>query len=98
MAKGKAKITEDQYIKLCNDLHTEIENAYQAIKGLSTSYNTLLKGDSEGPYWNGSSARSFFGTAKANLDNDIKAYKEAAEAWDKLYNRYIGLLKKNYFS
>ena len=97
MFMAKAKITEDQYIKLCNSIRDDIEVAYQQIKGLSQSYNALLKGDSEGPYWNGATAKSFYTTAKANLNNDIKAYKEATEAWSKLYNRYINLLRKGYF-
>ena len=96
MAK-KAKLTEDKYINLCNNLNKEIENAYDALKGLSTNYNALLKGDSEGPYWNGSSAKTFYTTAKRNLDNDITAYKEAVEAWQKLVDRYITLLRKGYF-
>ena len=96
MAKN-AKITEDQYIKLCNDLNAQIENAYQAIKGLSDNLNALMKGDSEGPYWNGSSAKSFYTTAKGNLNNDITAYQEATEAWAKIELRYINLLRKGYF-
>lgn len=96
MAK-KGKITEDQYIKLCNDLNTQIENAYQALKGLSDNLTALMKGDSDGPYWNGSSAKSFYTTAKGNLNNDITAYKEATEAWAKIELRYINLLRKGYF-
>lgn len=94
---SKAKITEDQYIKLCNDLNDQIEKAYQALKGLSGNLNALMKGDSEGPYWNGSSAKSFYTTAKGNLNNDITAYKEATEAWAKIELRYINLLRKGYF-
>ena len=56
-----------------------------------------MKGDSEGPYWNGSSAKSFYTTAKGNLNNDITAYKEATEAWAKIELRYINLLRKGYF-
>ena len=97
MAKS-AKITEDQYIALCNNINTEIENAYQAIKGLNTNYSALLKGDNDGPYWNGATAKSFYATAKNNLNNDIVAYQEAAEAWTKLRSRYVTLCKKGYFS
>ncbi len=92
-----AKITEDQYIKLCNDLNGDIETAYASLKDLSNNLNALMKGDSEGPYWNGSSAKAFYTTAKGNLNNDITAYKEATEAWSKLELRYINLLRKGYF-
>ena len=53
---AKKKITEDQYIKLCNDLNADLEKAYQAIKDLRDNLNSLMKGDEEGPYWNGASA------------------------------------------
>ena len=97
MSKKKAKIKEDQYIKLCNDLNTQIENAYQQIKGLSQNLNALMKGNSEGPYWNGKNALEFYKTAKGNLNNDITAYKEATEAWAKLELRYINLLRRQRF-
>ena len=96
MAK-KGKLTEDKYVTLCNNLNKEIENAYQAIKGLNDNYTAIMKGDSDGPYWNGKTAQDFYKTAKKNLDNDIVAYKEAVDAWEKLRDRYATLLRKNYF-
>ena len=94
MAGGKKKkITEDEYIELCNGLNSDIEKAYQAIKGLSTNTTKMMKGDSEGPYWNGAKAKSFYKTAQANLKNDIKAYEEAVEAWKKLRARYAKMGK-----
>ena len=94
---AKKKITEDQYIKLCNDLNADLEKAYQAIKDLRDNLNGLMKGDEEGPYWNGASAKAAYFEAKISLNNAISIYKEAAEAWSKIELRYILLLREGYF-
>lgn len=91
------KVTEEKYIKICNDLNDQIEKAYQALKELNTNLNTLMTGDSEGPYWNGSSAKLFYIEAKNNMNSNIVAYKEATEVWAALELRYINLLRKGYF-
>ena len=65
-----AKITEDQYIKLCNDLNGYIETAYASLKDLSNNLNALMKGDSEGPYWNGSLAYNWVSNCLAHIDHD----------------------------
>ena len=93
-----AKIKEEEYIKLVNTLGTELENAYAGMKGLHDAYEALLKGDNDGPYWNGSSAKSFYKTARNNLNNSIEAYKEAAQNWETLYNKYQKLKSKGYFT
>lgn len=93
----KTNVSEDQYINLCNNLNDEIENAYQALKSINKNLTVLMTGDKEGPYWNGLTAKSFYSSAKANIVNDIKAYKEACDAWTKLEERYINLLRKGYF-
>ena len=98
MAKKKSKITAQDYIKLCNNINTEIDNAYKALKELNSAWTTMMKGDDAGPYWNGSVAVKFYKTAKNNLDHDITAYKEAVEAWQALLDRYDRLALKGYFA
>ncbi len=93
----KKKLSNDEYVKLCDNVNKEIENIYQALKGLNTTLNSLMKGDGEDPYWNGPQALRYFNSAKSNMDNNIKAYNEACQAWNKLYNRYITLSQKGYF-
>jgi len=94
---AQKKVSEEKYIKMCNDLNDHIEKAYQAMKELNTNFNALMKGDSEGPYWNGSSAKAFYTETKNNLNNSIAIYKEATEVWASLELRYINLLRKGYF-
>ena len=94
---AQKKVSEEKYIKICNDLNNNIENAYQALKELNTNLNALMRGDLEGPYWNGASAKAFYTESKSNLNNNIVAYKEATEVWATLELRYINLLRKGYF-
>lgn len=96
MAKD-SKITESEYVKLCNNINTQIDNCYKGLKCLHDNYTALLKGDGEGPFWNGSVASGFYKTAKANLDHDIEAYDAAVKAWEKLRDRYITLLRSGQF-
>ena len=98
MATGNAQINEDEYIKMCNDLKANIDKAGDAIKKLSGNLEGIMKGDSKGPYWNGARAKSFYKTARGNLNNTIAAYEDAAKLWDKLYNKYLDLLRNGFFS
>jgi hypothetical protein len=92
-----AKLSRQEYVALCDNLNKEIENAYQAIKGLSDTYKEMMEGDGQVAHWSGATALAFFNKAKGNLDNAITAYNEATDAWVKLYNRYMKLLEKSYF-
>ncbi len=98
MATGNATLTEDNYVKMCNDLKKAIDKAGDAIKGLNGNLSAIMKGDSKGPYWNGARAKAFYSTAKGNLNNTVLAYANAADLWNKLYDKYIELCKKGMFS
>ena len=80
-----------------NNVNAEIENIYQGMLGLQKTINSLMNGDGEDPYWNGPQAMRYFNGAKRYMDNNISAYKEACQAWNKLYNRYLTLLNGKYF-
>ena len=94
MSNKQAKITEKDYVALCNGINTQLTEAYNAIKGLRDNYKALMDGDKEGPYWNGAVASSFYKTAKANLHNAITAYDDAVKCWTTLRDYYAKLLKK----
>ena len=64
----------------------ELKNAYKAMEGLKKNYEALMRGDSNGPYWNGAAALRFYKTAKNNLAKDIVAYKEVFKIYDALQN------------
>lgn len=97
MAKKIVKLTESEYIKIVNNINSELGNAYSYIEGLNKCLNALMTGDSQGPYWNGRMASEFYKQAQKNIKNDISVYNSAAKDWETLYDRYIKLIKKNYF-
>lgn len=93
----KMTLSSTEYTKLIKNLETELLTSYQAIKGLHDNYEALLKGDSEGPYWNGATALTFYNRAKRNLDNDIVAYNSVYKLYDKIVQRNKRLFQKGYF-
>lgn len=96
MAKNML-LSAGEYAALIKKLNNELLNSYQAMRGLHDNYESLMKGDSSGPYWNGSTALSFYKRAKSNLDNDIIAYNAVYKLYDKIVQRNNRLYKKGYF-
>lgn len=47
------------------------------LKSLSSNINAMMKGDKNGPYWNGEDAVAFYRIAKGNLTHDIENYTSA---------------------
>lgn len=91
----KAKLSFDDLEQMLVELNTEMEKLYQQIKNVSTNLNTLMKGDSNGPYWNGAVAKSFYNGAVKNLNENLYgAYKEASEFYDELYKRRNKLIRQ----
>jgi len=86
MAKVVA-LNEKEYDKLIEKFGTELKNAYKAMEGLKKNYEALMRGDSNGPYWNGAAALRFYKTAKNNLAKDIMAYKEVYKIYSALHNK-----------
>ena len=97
MASGNSfTLSNSAYDKLIKSLATELNKSYKAIKGLHDNYEALMKGDSNGPYWNGATALRFYKAAKSNLDKDIVAYNATFKLYKKLLDRQSQLLKKGY--
>ena len=97
MANKTTKLDEKSYVTLCNNLNVQLNAAYGYMADLSKAMKIMLKGDGTDPYWGGAPAINFFRSGKANIDHDIVAYKESVEAWQRLRDRYLVLLKKGYF-
>jgi len=82
------------YDKLIKQFGDELRNAYKAMNGLQKNYQALMKGDSNGPYWNGAAALRFYKSAKSNMDKDIIAYNAVFKIYKKLMDRQTTLLRK----
>ncbi len=77
--------------KLKNNIETI--NSYMCkladeLNGLSQNLNNLMKGDNDGPYWNGEDAASFYKIAVKNLNNNIEDYVSARGRLESLGTLY----------
>ena len=88
MASTKSvALNEKEYDKLIEKFGLELKNSYKAMKGLKTNYEALMKGDANGPYWNGAAALRFYKTAKNNLAKDIAAYNAVFKIYSALHEK-----------
>lgn len=62
-------------------LAKEMENANQQL-------NIMMKGDANGPYWNGNKAKAFYSKAKSNMKNNAEDYMRALNKLNTLAVKY----------
>ncbi len=84
--KAKLKVNITNLSKSMNYLSIE-------IKKLSNCLNEMMKGNSDGPYWNGKQAKSFYNKAVANLRHDIADYTAAYDKLNDIALKYENLTK-----
>ena len=77
------------------NINTALTSLSKEIKNLSTYLDTMMKGNSDGPYWNGASAKTFYTKAVANLKNDIVDYKTAYNKLNAIAVKYEKLVKSD---
>ena len=71
------KVNKSKLKSNINVINTELSNLAKDLKNLSSYLDTMMKGNSDGPYWNGQAAKTFYTKAVSNLKNDIADYKAA---------------------
>ena len=85
------KVNKSKLKTNINNIDNSLNNLSKEIKNLNSHLDAMMKGNADGPYWNGASAKVFYTRAISNLKNDIDDYKMAhnklkliAEKYDKL--------------
>ena len=71
-----------------NSLATELKNMHDLL-------DTMMKGNADGPYWNGGRAQNFYKKAISNLKNDIDDYKKAYNRLSSIAVTYEKLAKND---
>lgn len=89
MGKSASGIKSKKGAKSSIDkLNTQMVALQKDLGMLSATLNRMLKGDANGPYWNGRKAGQFYKKALGNLKNDIADYKRAYQACNKFAVQY----------
>ena len=87
MAKTKVRLSVKEYDKLIKQYGTLLRKMDRELGGLHVNLDTVQKGDSEGPYWNGAIAKKFYQQAITNLGKDLEAYKAVAKVYKALVEK-----------
>ena len=94
--KTNAKIDIPVFINYCNYLAVYLDSAYKDIKEISLNLRDLMKGDKEGPYWNGYLAKKTFNQIRRNVEIDVDDYNDAVKVWEALYNKCWQVISSNF--
>ena len=86
MAKGvkDLKGLKDQVIHINQELNGLRNN----LKVLRDNISGMMKGDAEGPYWNGEAASEFYAVAIKNMNANIADYNRAYKQLSALGTSY----------
>lgn len=69
-------------------LNSEMVKLQKDLTMLSKTLDRMLKGDTNGPFWNGRKAGQFYKKAVGNLKNDIADYKRAYKVCNNFAIKY----------
>ena len=86
MGKGYKNINKvKQKIISMNSQFKKLETD---MKNLRSALDTMMKGDADGPYWNGEAAQVFYTQGVKNYKNNITEYNNAFKKIDSLAGAY----------
>lgn len=89
------KVNKKRLKKNITNINTSLTNLSKEIKNLSAYLDTMMKGNSDGPYWNGKTAKTFYTKAVGNLKNDIADYRSAYKKLNAIAIKYEKLTKND---
>lgn len=89
------KINKKKLKTNISNINTELNSLAKEMKKLSEYLEAMMKGNSDGPYWNGASAKTFYTKAVTNVSNNISDYKAAYNKLNAIAVKYESLVKND---
>ena len=89
------KVSKSKLKKNIVNINTYLKGLANELQKLSSNLDTMMKGNADGPYWNGQAAKSFYSKAVGNIKNDIVDYKAAYNKLNSIAVKYENLAKKD---
>ena len=77
------------------NINSTLTSLASELQKLSKNLDTMMKGNSDGPYWNGQAASKFYKKAVTNVKNDIEDYKTAYTKISKIAVKYEKAVKED---
>lgn len=76
-------------------INTKMGKLATAMKNQRDAVNKMMKGNADGPYWNGKKAHTYYKKVTGNLDRDIEDYQTAYRNLKTLANLIDGISTKD---
>ncbi len=92
---ASTKIDKTKLYQNVTNINKALVSLSKEIKSLNSNLNLMMKGDSDGPYWNGKAADKFYTKAVANLKNDIEDYNSAFQRLQNIADKYNNLINND---
>ena len=89
------KINKEKLKLNINSINENLNSLAKDIKNLSTYLDAMMKGNADGPYWNGAAAKKYYTKAVTNLKNDIIDYQAAYNKLNAIAVKYENLTKND---
>jgi len=83
MAK-KVTLSTKEYDKLISKFGSLLSQIEKELQKTHMHFAALMRGDADGPYWNGGSAIKFYKLAKTNYSKNTEAYNALLLVYNKL--------------
>lgn len=97
MAKSKVRLSITEYDKLIAKFGNLLIEAKKELDRIHSSFDYIIKGDSEGPYWNGRVAITTFKEVKKHVQKDVEAYNALYRVYDALIEKRAELKRKGIY-
>jgi len=92
---ASTKIDKTKLYQNVTNINKALVSLSKEIKSLNSNLNLMMKGDADGPYWNGQAADKFYTKAVANLKNDIEDYNSAFQRLQNIADKYNNLINND---
>ena len=89
------KVNKTKLKKNITNINAYLNALASELQKLSSNLDTMMKGNADGPYWNGNAAKNFYGIAKKNMTENIADYKKAFNKLNSIAVKYENLAKKD---
>jgi len=98
MAKSSVRLSIKEYDKVIGKFADLLLQIHAELRKVHDHYEFVLKGDDDGPYWNGKVAKKFFKESTTNIKNNCEAYAALYKVYAALVAKRDKLVGKGYVS
>jgi hypothetical protein len=96
MAKSSVRLSIKEYDKVIGKFADLLIQIHEQLHHVHDHYEFVLRGDDDGPYWNGKLAKKFFHESTTNIKNNCAAYEALYKVYKALVDKRDKLVRLGY--